>query len=461
MTTVRPAPAAHRQGRRAAAAAFLGGTLEYYDFFIYASAAAMIFPHVFFPSAGSSGTLLSFATFGVAYVARPVGALLLGHFGDRVGRKRVLVACLVTMGTATVLIGCIPSYDTAGSWAPALLVVMRLAQGVSAGGETAGASALTVELAPDHRRGVYGSWTVNGIAAGLVLASLVFIPVTSLPDSALYSWGWRVPFWASAVILLVAYLVRRSLAEPQVFEEARSQEGTDGLPLVALLRDHWRDVLRLAACALFTTVNTIVSVFALSYATDTVGLERSTMLWITVVANVVAVFTQTAAGHLSDLFGRRPVFIMGALGCAVMVPVYFAAVSTGNVLLILGAAVVLTGLCYSLPNGIYPAFFTEMFDVRVRYTGVAVGLQLSMLVAGFAPTVGTALMADGADWMPAATLTAVLCLISALAAWTARETYRVPLEELGANPAGEPAPGRHSPVGESRLSPHSSKGTTQ
>lgn len=442
------APDAHREGRRAAAAAFLGGTLEYYDFFIYATAAALVFPHVLFPeSSGASGTLMSLATFGVAYVARPLGALVLGHFGDRAGRKRVMVACLVTMGLSTLLIGCLPSYGAAGIWSPVLLVVLRLAQGVSAGGETAGASSLTVEHAPADRRATYGSWTMNGISAGLILASLVFMPLTTLSDEALYAWGWRIPFWVSILVLVVAYLVRRNLSEPEVFEEAKESAETAKLPLVQLFRSQWRDVVRLALCSLFTTTNTIVSVFALSYAVGTVGLDRSMMLWVTIAANVLAILTQTAAGRIADQVGRRPVFIVGCVGCAGMIYAYFAAIATGSVPLIFAAGLILTGLFYSLPNGIYPAFFAEMFTVRVRYTGMAVGLQLGLLVAGFAPAIGSALTGDrAANWVPVATLTAVVCAISAIAAWTARETYRIPLKDLGTAQAPAPAPAAPVPA---------------
>ncbi|WP_372351004.1 MFS transporter [Streptomyces sp. KL116D] len=306
----------------------------------------------------------------------------------------MLVACLVTMGLSTVPIGCIPSYDTAGALAPALLVVLRLAQGVSAGGETAGASALTVELAPDNRRATYGSWTMNGIAAGFVLAGLVFLPISSLPDEALYSWGWRVPFWSSVLVLLLAYFVRRTLAEPEVFQEARHRKARAGCRSSRWSRTTGGMCLRLAACALFTTTNTIVSVFVLAYATDSVGLERSTMLWATIVANVVAMFTQTGAGMLAD--SVRP-----AAGVHRGLPRL-----RRHDLRVLrcrhhrARRPDLRGRHRPHEPVLLPAerHLSRLLHRDVRRPGplhgMAVGLQLSLLVAGFAPTVGTALMGD-------------------------------------------------------------------
>ncbi|TFD54472.1 MFS transporter [Cryobacterium frigoriphilum] len=439
VTPTSPVPA-NTKARRAALAAFLGGTLEYYDYFIYAAASALIFGEIFFADSGTTGTMLSLATFGVAYVARPFGAVILGHFGDKYGRKKILIVTLSMMGFSTFLIGCLPDYDSIGYFAPMLLVVLRLAQGISAGGETAGASSLTVEHAPANKRGLFASWIMNGISAGLILASLVFIPIAAMPDDVLYSWGWRIPFWSSAIVLLVAYFVRRAVEEPEIFADVQVNNDTAKIPIVALFRDDWRGVLRLAACSLFTMVNAMVTVFALAYATGTVGLDRSMMLGVAVACNVLALFTQPFSGWLSDRFGRRPVFIVGCLGCAVFIFAYFSAIATGNWVLIFGAGLVLTGIFYSMPNGIYPAFFTEMFHVKVRYTGMAVGLQIGLVCAGFTPLLATAMVGGVAEnWAPVAWLTAIICVVSAIAAFTARETYRTPLAELGVRKSHAPS----------------------
>src|SRR3954466_4963862 len=203
------AGAPDRTPKRAALASFMGSAVEYYDFFLFGTAAALIFPKVFFPSGDEASQVLSFATFGVAYVARPVGAFVLGHFGDRIGRRNVLMFTLVLMGVSTFLIGCLPSFATAGWIAPGLLVICRLLQGFSAAGEQAGASSLTLEHSPDDQRAFFTSWTLTGTQGGLILASLVVIPIVALPDEDLYSWGWRVPFWLSAVVVVVAYFIRR------------------------------------------------------------------------------------------------------------------------------------------------------------------------------------------------------------------------------------------------------------
>ncbi|WP_374727354.1 MFS transporter [Haloactinomyces albus] len=430
-------PPPRNQAKRAALASYLGGMLEYFDFFIYASAAALVFDTIFFPGSGAVGTLMSLATFGVAYVARPFGAVILGHFGDKLGRKKVLLLTLLLMGSGTFLIGCLPSYDAIGIWAPVLLVALRLLQGVSAGGETAGASSLIIEHAPSDKRSFYGSWTMNGISSGIVLASLVFIPVAGMPDEQLYSWGWRIPFWSSIVVLVVAYFVRRTLDEPEIFEEEAKDNHAAKLPFAEMIRNHWSDVLRLALCSLFTMVNTMVTVFALQYATGTVGLDRSLMLQVAVLSNVVALIFQPLSGYVADRLGRKPVFVIGCLGCAVLIFAYFAAITAGNFFLIFTVGLLLTGVLYSMPNGIYPAFFTEMFTVRVRYTGMAIGLQIGLITAGFTPAVATALVGGRADdWAPVAWMTAIICVVSAIAAATARETYQTPLEDLGIKKTG-------------------------
>ncbi len=242
---------------RAALASFMGSAVEYYDFFLFGTAAALIFPKVFFPSGDDAALVLSFATFGVAYIARPVGAFVLGHFGDRIGRRRVLMFTLVLMGVSTFAIGCLPTYAAVGGLAPALLVVCRLLQGFSAAGEQAGASSLTLEHAPDHRRAFFTSWTLTGTQGGLILASLVMIPFVSLPDDAELSWGWRVPFWLSAIVVVVAYFIRRRLHETPEFDEAKATGAIARMPLMPLLRNHWQDVLRVFFCAFIAAVSTV------------------------------------------------------------------------------------------------------------------------------------------------------------------------------------------------------------
>ncbi|TQJ91148.1 MFS transporter [Streptomyces sp. SLBN-31] len=431
------------QPKKAAAAAWIGSALEYYDFFIYGSAAALIFPKVFFDESDpATATLLSLATFGVAYAARPVGALFLGHFGDRLGRKKIMVFTLILMGLSTFLIGCLPTRAQVGTLAPVLLVLCRVLQGISAAGEQASANSMTLEHAPGHRRGFFTSFTLSGTQGGQLIATLVFIPVAALPEDQLLSWGWRVPFWASVGVAAVGYVIRRKLEETPLFtRQAASSEGVVKLPLAVLMREHWADVLRVIAGALVASVSTIFTVWALAYATgDAVGMSRSSMLWVGALANLVALAAIPLWATLSDRIGRRPVYLIGAAGSAVAMFGYLWAISTGDYPLTLVLGVVAFGVVYSAANGVWPSFYGEMFSTRVRLSGMAIGTQIGFAVAGFAVTFAAEIAGpDGSDWSSVALFTAALCVPPVIAALSARETARVPTERLGERPADEPA----------------------
>ncbi|MGW0338026.1 MFS transporter [Streptomyces sp. NPDC003011] len=430
------------QPRKAALAAWIGSALEYYDFFIYGSAAALIFPDVFFDQSDpATATLLSLATFGVAYAARPVGALFLGHYGDKLGRKKIMVFTLILMGVSTFLIGCLPTRDQVGTLAPVLLVLCRVLQGISAAGEQASANSMTLEHAPSHRRGFFTSFTLSGTQGGQLLATLVFIPIAALPDDQLMSWGWRVPFWLSVAVAVVGFVIRRKLEETPAFARQAASDGIVRMPLAILMREHWADVLRVIAGALIASVSTIFTVWALSYATsDSVGMSRSSMLWVGALANLVALGTIPLWATLSDRVGRRPVFLIGAAGSAVAMFAYLWAISTGSYALILVLGIVAFGVVYSAANGVWPSFYGEMFSTRVRLSGMAIGTQIGFAVAGFAVTFAAQIAGpDGDDWSAVALFTAALCVPPVIAVITARETHKVPTERLGERVSREEA----------------------
>ncbi|WP_028659164.1 MFS transporter [Nocardioides insulae] len=433
--TSAPSRDARRTPVRAAVASFMGSAVEYYDFFIFGSAAALIFPHVFFPDDNASALVMSFATFGFAYIARPIGAFFVGHFGDRIGRQRVLMATLLMMGFSTFVIGCLPTYDTIGWLAPVLLVFCRLLQGLSAAGEQAGASSLTLEHAPDDRRAFFTSWTLTGTQGGQILAALIFIPVVALPDEIKYSYGWRIPFWCSALVVIVAYFIRRGLHETPEFEDAKANNEIAKLPLAILMRDHWADVLRVIFCASIAAISTVFGNLALAYGEE-VDLDSGITLWLVVAANFVALFSQPLFGILADRIGRKPVFIYGALSSAVLMPFYMLSMSGENVVVIFVLAVLTFAGGYAAANAVWPCFYGEMFDTRVRFSGMAIGTQIGFLLAGFAPSIVTALggVQEG-GWVVISGFTAVVALIATVSALTARETKDVPTADLGHRPS--------------------------
>lgn len=426
-------PKAVHAPKKAAFASWIGSAVEYYDFFIYGTAAALVFGKIFFPSIDPKlASIAAFATFGVAYIARPFGAFILGHVGDKFGRKKVLTFTLLLMGISTFLVGALPTYDQIGIASPIMLVVLRLLQGISASGEQAGANSMTLEHAPARRRAFFTSFTLSGTQAGLILATLVYIPVSALPEDQLLAWGWRIPFFLSAVVVAVGVWVRRSLPETPVFEREEKQHVTPKLPVVELFSHHAADVLRVIFAALVSVVSTIFAVFTLSYAVNTMHLPRATMLTMLVLANVAALAAIPLWAILSDRIGRRPVFIIGALGSAALIWPYMWAIASADMTLIFTFGLLLSGVVYSAANGVWPALYGEMFDTRVRLSGMAIGTQIGFALGGFAPAISAALLGDGpTGWMPVALFTTATSVVAAVSAWSARETYNVPMEQLG------------------------------
>lgn len=444
-----------RTPRKAAVAAWTGSALEYYDLAIYGTAAALVFPKIFFPEGNqAAATVASLATFGVAYVARPLGSFLMGHVGDHFGRKKILIGTLLLMGLSTFLVGCLPTYGQVGLLAPAMLVVLRLLQGLSAAGEQAGANSMSFEHAPDDRRGFFTSWTLGGTQGGQVLAPMVFLPLAAvLPEEQLLSWGWRVPFWLSAVVVLIGFLIRRTLDETPEFRAEKQQAEVPRTPLSILFRDHWRGVLRVFFAAFVAMVNTTFQVFALNFATGDaygIGISDTTMLWLAIVANVVAVCTIPLWARLSDRVGRKPVFLSGLAGSAVLVTVFLWSISRGDVPLVLVTGILLAGVVYSMPNAVWPATYAEYFPTSVRLSGMAIGTQFGFALAGFTPAIAGWLMAgDAGNWWRVALFAILAVMVSGAAVLSGpRATHKVPTHELGGRgPAVRSTPASPAPVG--------------
>ncbi|WP_325950282.1 MFS transporter [Pseudomonas putida] len=375
----------------------MGTTIEWYDYFIYGTAAALIFNKIFFPDFDPvTGTLAAFATYAVGFFARPFGGIVFGHFGDRLGRKSMLLITLFLMGVPTIVIGLIPSYDSIGYWAAVLLVVMRLLQGIAVGGEWGGAVLLAVEHAPEGKKGLFGSLPQTGVAPGLILSSLAMGAVAQLPEQDMLTWGWRIPFVASAVLLLIGWYIREKVAESPDFV-AVQHEPKSTPPLKAVFRDHPKELLavagaRLAEVSWFYTVAT----FSLAYATKTLLIPKQTVLSAVVWGATVAMFTMPICGWLADKMGQRRMFAYGTIGLIIFSPVFFLLLQTGDPAWITVAMIIAIGLVFSLLYGPEGALFAAQFKPEVRYTGISVGVQVSGAIGGgLAPLVATSLLAIG------------------------------------------------------------------
>ena len=420
------------QSFRSSLAGFFGSALEYYDMYIYASASALVFSQLFFPDAETTGLLLSLGTYGVAYLARPLGGFLAGHVGDVFGRRNVMLATLLVMGLATFAIGCLPSYNSIGIWAPIILVLLRLVQGLSVGGELAGATSLTMEHAPEGRRGFLTSWLIQGIWAGYIIATLAFLAIQTLPQETIMDWGWRIPFWGSALIVILGLYIRTQIQEPEVFEDSKAEARQAATPISVLFKHQKADVIRVIFASFLLVISTTVPVYGLTYGVNVVGMDASTIMWSTILAYAVALATQPAFGILSDKIGRKPVMIAGNLVGGAAAWYFFWSLHNADVTGIMIGMVVTISIGFAAVHANYAVFFAEMFDVKVRMSGMAIGLQLGIIVTGFSPMIIQALTQryDGA-WWPAALVTTIACLISSVAIATGRETHKVPLAQLG------------------------------
>jgi len=413
---------------RAATSALLGSAVEYFDFTLFATASALFLGPVFFAQLGSmQGTLAAFLTFGSAFVARPLGAVLFGHLGDRRGRRTALVWSVTLMGIATTAIGLLPGYRTLGITAPVLLLVLRLLQGLSAGGEQAGSNALTLEHAPGGTRNRYTAWTMQGTSLGTLLGKLAFLSVVWLPQPALLTWGWRLPFLVAGPFMLVAVAIRRTVTEPPPFLRVVEAGGLVRMPVAEVLTRHWRAVLVVTVGTLFAVGGAVLNVYGLSYATARGTSPGGYLAMISVVTALGLVF-QPFWARVSDRIGRRPVFVTSCLMAAALYFVYLPGLETGNLLLI-GLASTAMLAAWSAANAVSAAWFAELFPTPVRYTGAAFGGQLGMIVVGFAPAVMTSLEgAGGLGWLPVAGFGAGCLVLAAGAALFAGETVHRQLD---------------------------------
>ena len=413
---------------RVVLASFVGTAIEGYDFFIYGIAAALVFGQLFFPPNEDPliGTLAAFATFAVGFVARPVGGVVFGHFGDKVGRKPMLVITILTMGLATFLIGLLPTYAQIGIWAPILLVALRLIQGFSVGGEWGGAALMTVEHAPEGRRGYYGSWTMAAGTAGVVLATGVYAAFSGLSDEQFLAWGWRVPFLLSIFLVGVGVFIRLKILETPTFDRLKEAGGQARLPIVGALREHPKSVLLTAGMNVgFSTFVYVLFTFMLTYATGQLGVERNVVLIGTVIGGLVQIASVLAFSALSDRIGRRPVMLAGAAFLALYAFPLFWLVNTGNAAVIVLAMSI--GFFGSAAiHGPMAAFVSETFGTRVRYTGASLSYQTgAVLGGGLSPFIATALLvwSDGASWSVSVYLV-LGAMVSLASIYLLTETFR-------------------------------------
>lgn len=420
--------------KRIVAASMVGTVVEWYEFFLYATAASLVFGTFFFPDAGTEldGIIAAFLTYAVGFVARPLGGIVFGQIGDRLGRKHTLQITIILVGVATFLMGCLPGFDTIGYWAPALLVALRFIQGFAVGGEWGGAVLLVAEHSPDRSRGFWSSWPQAAVPVGNLLATLVLLGMSwILPSDQFLGWGWRVAFWLSAIVVIIGYYIRTHVSEAPIFLEARAQVEADkaaGYGVLEVVKKYPRGIfgamgLRFAENILYY----IIVSFTIVYLKTVHQYDTSQLLLALLIAHVIHFLVIPQVGRLSDALGRRPVYLAGAVLGATWAFFAFPMFDTLNPFLIIAAVTI--GLCFhALMYAGQPAIMAEMFPTRMRYSGVSLGYQVTSIVAGsLAPIIATALLQQYRSWMPVAVYVAAACAVTAFAVITMKETRGISL----------------------------------
>ena len=420
--------------KRVIMSSLVGTTIEWYDFFLYGSAAALVFNRLFFPSYDPiTGTLLAFATYALGFVARPVGGIVFGHFGDRIGRKRLLMLSLILMGVATILIGLLPTYSQIGIWAPIALIVLRLVQGFAVGGEWGGAVLMVAEHGDSARRGFWASWPQAGVAAGSLLATGILALMAGVQSEADFlDWGWRIPFLLSAVLVVVGFYIRNRVPESPLFEEAREEQAeAPKIPAIDVFRERPMALVLGAGLRVGENISYyILTVFSLSYLVDVADETRSLALNALLIGAAIQYFAIPFFAHLSDRIGRRPVYAFGGLGLAAWSFALFPLLGSGenlSIMIALVVGLVLHGAMY----GPQAAFIAELFPTRIRYSGVSLAYQLTSIVAGsLAPIIALWLYREYQSALPVAIYVGASCAISGVSALLARETKGIDLKSI-------------------------------
>lgn len=418
-----------KEHRKVGLASFIGTTIEWYDFYLYGTAAALVFPALFFPTFDPLyGTLAAFGSYAAGFIARPLGSAVFGHFGDKVGRKKMLTLSLLLMGIATFLMGLVPSYQTIGLLAPLLISLLRIVQGFAVGGEWGSAVVMSVEHAPKGKRGLYGSFPQMGVPAGLLLSTFVFSMVNnSMSNEAFLAWGWRIPFLLSAVLVIIGLWIRLSVSESPVFQNLAEKKQIEEKPVLTVLRTQKKPLFLTIGMKLVQNATFyIYSVFVLTYLVGTVNVDRSIGLNAVMISSAVGLVTMPLWSYLSDKIGRKPVYLGGTIATTLFIFPFFWLMDTGSVLWITIGIVLGLNVIHDAVYGPQAVYYSELFGSQVRLSGASIGYQIGAILAGgFSPLIATWLLAeyDGQS-LPIILYLVSLGVISIISTLFARETYR-------------------------------------
>ncbi len=411
---------------------YAGALMEWYDFFIYGTASALIFNKLFFPQVDALlGTILAFATFGVGFLARPLGGIVFGHYGDKIGRKKILIITIIIMGGGTFLIGLLPTYDQIGIAAPIILTILRILQGIGLGGEYGGAALITIEHAPRGQRGFWGSLPQSATSAGILVATGVFALCTRLPEADLLSWGWRIPFMLSSVLLIIGVFIRSNVPETPEFEKMKAKKKNVNVPLIELFKKYPKNILIAFGARLAETVSSnIFNAFCIAYISTQLGMPKNDALTGILLASVIGLFVCPLYGYLSDKIGRRPIYMAGAAFLVIFAFPFFYFINMRDITILWVAIILGYNLGPTLMFSVQSVFFSELVGTQVRYSGLSIAYQGSAIVGGFTPLIATALLArdGGQPWYVAGYL-CLIAFISLICAYLAVETFRQDVSE--------------------------------